>query len=59
MKICVLVVDDEQPILNVISRAEMGRWITTTCNDAHAALEMLRSPAEFDGSVAREARALN
>ncbi len=51
MRICVLVVDDERPILGAIARAQVDKWIITLCVDAESALDILRSPAEFDAIV--------
>jgi len=51
VRICVLVVDDERPILGAIARAQVEKWVITLCNDAESALDILRSPAEFDAIV--------
>lgn len=51
MRICVLVVDDERPILGAIARAAVDKWVITLCIDAESALDILRSPAEFDAIV--------
>ena len=51
MRICVLVVDDERPILGAIARAQVDKWVITLCVDAESALDILRSPAEFDAIV--------
>lgn len=51
MRICVLIVDDERQLLAALARGTTDKWVVTLCADATSALDVLRSPAEFDAIV--------
>lgn len=48
MRICVLIVDDEDMIAASVARAFSKKWTIVICTDGPAALEILLGPAEFD-----------
>lgn len=49
LRICVLVIDDEAPIVRALAGGLVKhKWTITQCTDSAAAIELLEGPSEYD-----------